>query len=123
MTHYARQKKAHGTDGVRNTQYNARIVRLYGITRAQWDALFESQGRCCANSECRASSPGKRPWHTDHDHKTKKVRGILCGRCNVSIGLCDDSPSKLRGLAVYLENPPGAKLVTSPSHDFDPSDS
>jgi hypothetical protein len=39
----------------------------------------------------------------DHDHKTGKVRGALCSRCNVGIGMLKDSPGVLRRAAQYLE--------------------
>lgn len=50
----------------------------YGITPEQWDEMLTKQGGACVI--CR--EPPKRPV-VDHDHKTGKVRGILCHRCNV----------------------------------------
>ncbi len=67
-------------------QKRERILRnKYGMTPAEWDALFESQGRRCAL--CKTDTPGsKKGWSTDHCHKTQRVRGILCPRCNIAIG-------------------------------------
>jgi hypothetical protein len=39
----------------------------------------------------------------DHDHKTGKVRGLLCHKCNKSIGGLQDSVVLLRKAADYLE--------------------
>jgi hypothetical protein len=39
----------------------------------------------------------------DHDHKTGKVRGILCHKCNIALGLIGDDPARARALANYLE--------------------
>lgn len=39
----------------------------------------------------------------DHDHSTGLFRGILCDRCNFSLGLTDDSSNRLRTLADYAE--------------------
>ncbi len=39
----------------------------------------------------------------DHDHKTGKVRGVLCHNCNTSLGLLKDDLTTLRNLIKYLE--------------------
>ena len=72
----------------------------YGWTNEQHDALFEAQGRCCA--VCKAKEHGGRGWHTDHDHVTKKVRGILCHPCNLALGNVKDNVETLRALIRYL---------------------
>lgn len=73
----------------------------YGISEAEWEALFDSQGRCCAI--CGTPKPrSKVGWHTDHDHDTRKVRGILCEHCNRGLGMYQDDISLLRRAAVYL---------------------
>lgn len=39
----------------------------------------------------------------DHNHKTGKVRGMLCIDCNMGIGRMKDSPELLRVAAAYLD--------------------
>lgn len=58
----------------------------YGITLEQREAMLSSQGHKCFI--CRASEAGGKhnAWHTDHCHKTGRVRGILCMRCNIALG-------------------------------------
>lgn len=74
----------------------------YGLTQDQFDQLLHSQMNRC--KLCGTDKPGR--WGTfyiDHDHKTNKVRGLLCYRCNLGIGqLCDD-PVLLRRAADYVE--------------------
>jgi Recombination endonuclease VII len=50
-----------------------------GITDADYQALLASQGGGCAICD---HPPRTRRLHVDHDHKTGKVRGLLCHRCN-----------------------------------------
>jgi hypothetical protein len=73
------------------------------ITSADWDRIFESQGRVCA--VCGSDDPQGNvhgQWATDHDHSTGLVRGILCNPCNIMLGFGRDDPSVLDRGAEYL---------------------
>ena len=39
----------------------------------------------------------------DHDHKTEKIRGVLCNNCNTALGLFKDDVSVLEKSIRYLE--------------------
>jgi len=39
----------------------------------------------------------------DHNHRINRVRGLLCGRCNVFIGSARESKRRLARAIVYLE--------------------
>ena len=79
-----------------------KLKQKYNLTIKQWEAIFTSQGRRCA--ACGSSDPkGKVGWHTDHDHVTNNVRGILCHNCNVTLGLVHDSVAHLNSLVNYLQ--------------------
>lgn len=39
----------------------------------------------------------------DHDHKTGVRRGMLCNKCNLALGLVNDSIDKLEALSNYLQ--------------------
>jgi hypothetical protein len=54
-------------------------------------------------SHIKGSDPVLRRLSVDHCHTTKKVRGLLCGNCNHSIGKMKDDPALLRAAADYLE--------------------
>jgi len=67
----------------------------YGLSVSDYDSMLDSQGGKCAL--CRISKPGgKGKWHIDHKGGTvrgtfnqcqaESVRGLLCHRCNVSLG-------------------------------------
>jgi Recombination endonuclease VII len=74
------------------------MKRRYGISRADYDALFERQGRVCAI--CR--KPSKERLCVDHCHVTGMIRGLLCRKCNFGLGsLCDDQRALVAALA-YL---------------------
>lgn len=75
----------------------------YGITWAQYQELLQQQGGQCAVVGC-TEPPGGRGsiYHVDHDHKTGKVRGLLCSNCNRALGLLRESPERIEGLAAYI---------------------
>ncbi len=82
------------------SKYRQYDLNRYGITIEQWEGLFEIQGRKCAI--CETPVPGRRGWHTDHDHKTQVVRGILCSHCNSILGFAKDDIRTLVRATAYL---------------------
>lgn len=72
--------------------------RLYGVTPEDFSALKSRQknkcGICCALLTACA--------HVDHDHSSKKVRGLLCHRCNLGLGHFKDSVGLLSKAINYL---------------------
>ena len=80
---------------------NKKFKRLYGITYADAEFMWEAQGRCCGLCLCAVEFPAK-TTHVDHCHETKKVRGILCTRCNAGLGQFEDNPVLLRAAINYL---------------------
>jgi len=76
------------------------LLREYGLTRADVKALAKAQRGACAI--CRLPLPRGKWTHIDHNHFTGKVRGLLCGTCNVGLGMFQDSAVLLRRAACYL---------------------
>jgi hypothetical protein len=70
----------------------------YGITVEEFDAMVdENNGKCpiCLEKTIR--------WHVDHDHKTGKVRGLLCNYCNPMLGMARENPETLLRAIQYLQ--------------------
>ena len=72
------------------------LRRRYGIGQADVDAMLAEQGGLCA--ACKTDEPN----HVDHDHKTGRVRGMLCFLCNQALGNTRDDVKRLQGLIDYL---------------------
>lgn len=82
-------------------------------TRDQWVAdLTEWQHGVCG--ACLRPFTPSRPPAVDHDHRTGKVRGLLCTRCNLLLGEVHDDADLLRGLVLYLENHPSDDCWVEP---------
>lgn len=78
---------------------NIQLRIRYGMTIEQYDALLAAQNGVCA--AC-ASPPGKRALAVDHDHTSGVVRGLLCGNCNVALGLLYECPTRITALRDYI---------------------
>lgn len=80
---------------------NAQLRKNYGITLAEYNAMFAAQNGLCKGCYGHQSSLRK-SLSVDHNHATGKVRGLLCDRCNVALGMVRDDIQVLNRLAAYL---------------------
>jgi len=81
---------------LRSNWYN----KSYHLTKEQRQKILERQGHRCPI--CRDLLTGETKV-VDHNHKTKRTRGILCRRCNVALGMLRDSPDAAFRASIYLE--------------------
>jgi hypothetical protein len=95
----ARYKKYYESN--RGKIINNRRKSIYGVAQGWFDKTFAEQGFVC--SVCLSSDWGKNGPHIDHDHGTGVVRGILCHRCNVGMGLFKDNIDVMKRAIRYLE--------------------
>jgi hypothetical protein len=84
-------KKNHG-----NTR-NYHLKGRYGLSPEDYERILLTQDGLCAG--CRKVPP----HHVDHDHKTGRVRGLLCFNCNQALGNVRDDVYVMRGLIGYLD--------------------
>ena len=66
------------------------------MTLPEYISLYKRQRGVCAICE------RDRELVFDHDHKTGRVRGLLCRPCNVAIGQLGDSLEGLGWATIYL---------------------
>ena len=85
------------------TKRDKYLRRTYGMIERQWNAMVRRQHGACALCE-RRPKPGRR-LNTDHDHKTDRVRGALCFRCNYRLlGRGREDPVLHERAANYLRS-------------------
>lgn len=77
-----------------------RTLARYGITQRQYITMLGLQIGCCAI--CRRP-PKRQNLHVDHDHQTKRVRGLLCFRCN-RYYVSKNTLESARAVVRYLAN-------------------
>ncbi len=86
---------------VRRQRHRIQVIKSYGITEEEFNSMLERQEGKCAI--CGTTDWGKPSPSIDHDHKTGKVRALLCNRCNRVLGLAEDSPELLSMMSNYLK--------------------
>jgi hypothetical protein len=70
----------------------------YGLAPGRYDEmLVEQDGNCFL-----CGKPMSRP-HIDHNHKTKQVRKLLCGGCNMAVGIIEADPTWITRTQEYLK--------------------
>jgi hypothetical protein len=85
---------------------NYQLLKAYNITREQYNHLLKLQNNQCAvceiTQEQHTALFGKE-LAVDHDHKTGKVRGILCDKHNQALGFIGNDSEVLIRLFEYLK--------------------
>lgn len=72
-------------------------LKPYGLGPEDFQRLLAEQNNVCA-----ICGGGARRLVLDHDHRTGRVRGILCCVCNLALGSFGDSEEVLVRAAGYL---------------------
>jgi len=80
---------------------DSRLKHSYGITLAQYEEFLSKQKGVCAI--CKNKCSTNRRLAVDHDHRTGKVRGLLCARCNKGLGEFQDNPQLIKKAINYLK--------------------
>jgi len=78
-------------------------LKKYNLTVRDYKQLLLIQQNRCAI--CRSKSSKKNFYfrlQVDHNHKTGKVRGLLCGNCNTALGKFQESEEFLQQAIRYL---------------------
>lgn len=86
----------------RKTDRQRTLKRKYGLTIEQHHQIYLDQKGCCALC---GDSVAYDKIYTDHDHKTGKLRGLLCFGCNTGLGHLGDSLEGLQRAVEYLSSP------------------
>lgn len=87
---------------------NTTLIKRYGSSFIEYHQILQLQNNQCAIckitlEELKKRNPqNQKSLALDHCHKTNKIRGVLCGKCNIGLGYFDDNPELLEKAAQYL---------------------
>ena len=88
------------------------IFRKYGVDKDEWYWMLKEQDHRCkicrkvmSNEWALDKRKGRHRTEifVDHNHRTGRVRGLLCHSCNTVIGHAKDDVSILNSAIVYLK--------------------
>jgi hypothetical protein len=94
----------------RERQRRDHLKRTFGLTPEDLERLIASQGGVCAI--CREG----KAEHIDHDHETGRIRAVLCGPCNMGLGLFKDDLARLDAAIGYLRLAAISKTMLEVDH-------
>jgi hypothetical protein len=80
----------------------------FKMSTKEFNELVISQKNVCAICGCSETAKDKigriKPLSVDHDHKTGKIRGLLCINCNTGIGVFKEDKQIMMSAIKYMEN-------------------
>lgn len=94
----------------RNERKLTQILQKMNLSRERYDQMvIDSNGICCI---CKRPEIAGRRLAIDHDHNCcpsgrscgKCIRGLICLKCNNSLGAVNDDPTILLNMVSYLQS-------------------
>jgi len=82
------------------------LKKKYNLTIEEYDKMVKKQNNKCAicgNCETTKRNRKTNVLVVDHNHKTGKVRGLLCRDCNLTLGHLNEDIFILKNCIKYLE--------------------
>lgn len=88
----------------REGKFNTNTWKCRGIdfTQEKYETRLKKQAGVCAI--CKRPNPSKKKrFALDHNHDTGQVRGVVCDRCNLIVGIIEKDPTIIKASLQYLE--------------------
>lgn len=87
------------------------LMKLYGLRLDQYETMWYGQGGVCAL--CLRPEKQRR-LAVDHDHKTGRVRGLLCWWCNNKVLAYRNTAEMFQRAVEYLRSTFDGRLLPEP---------
>ena len=95
------QKQYNKTHREEIKQYG--LKKRYNISIEEFNQMLVNQNHKCKICGVDELNAGKKGLSVDHDHKSGKVRGLLCSNCNTAVGLLKENINILKSAIKYLD--------------------
>jgi hypothetical protein len=77
-------------------------LKRYGLSKEEYEIMFKKQNGLCLI--CKKQCSSGQNLSVDHCHRTGKVRGLLCKKCNTALGMLEDNIQYFETAILYLKN-------------------
>lgn len=74
----------------------------YNLTMDEYNSLAEKQRGKCAICGKLKQQHRRKHLCIDHNHCTGQIRGLLCTKCNLIVGVVEENPLIFRKVTAYL---------------------
>jgi hypothetical protein len=98
-----------GRGGTQGSCKACTIARKYGMSGPEYGSMLARQIGCCAI--CQHPPANGNRLVIDHCHRSTRVRGLLCYRCNNLLGLARDDKATLAAAIAYLDGGPDFSVI------------
>lgn len=85
-----------------DNSFNLYLINTYNITYSKYKEILAEQKDVCKICGEDNSKSHNRRLAVDHCHETGKIRGLLCDKCNRTVGLMEDNSKNATNAAKYL---------------------
>jgi hypothetical protein len=89
----------------RNVPFAYDRLKLYGLSHPEFEKMWRTQNGLCVLCDDPLQLGGSSGVNVDHCHVTGKVRGLLCHKCNMLLGLLEKTTgwfNMLQRIANYI---------------------
>jgi hypothetical protein len=99
--HLATQRARRQRPDVKAKSRAEHLRKTFSLTPGEYDQMLAEQDGGCAICG-REPRPGA-SLHVDHDHRSGRIRKLLCFSCNAAIGHLRDDRDRLQRVIAYLD--------------------
>lgn len=85
----------------KKTEIDYALKYRYGISLEEKNRMLELQNNQC--KICKSNQTDQKSFAVDHCHKTGKIRSLLCGRCNRTLGIIKEDINILKAMIEYIK--------------------
>lgn len=98
---YQKEWVKKNSEKVKESARAQHLKRKFKMTVEEYDSILESQNGVC--KICGNVCATNKALAVDHDHRTGKIRGLLCKNCNTALGLFKDDEELMLKAINYIK--------------------